>query len=255
MIAAHKLVRWSLALCLFGSLAPLGAQDTGFTKEFKFRLGYAPSPKDHLRAPYTGFGFNVGYGIGVGRIALELGYQYKTGDDYFTAPDLSMIPEGQLPVNPAKAVEDKRNQLAGFSVRTTFSRSFAPAWRWQAGLQFGGGFKHQYVGDCQSLPWDVASGSQAWRDFYAGVPVQGGLNPTPFAGVSWQVDKDSSVEFNVVFLNYQAIEYHHYAGAAEGYVTGTPGRRTDSGSTFPLDTLDKTRRVVPHAEIAYVFHF
>jgi hypothetical protein len=255
MIGANNLVRWSLVLALGAVLSPLQAQETGFTKEFKFRLGYAPNQKDHLRAPYTGFGFNVGYGIGAGRLGVEVGYVYKTGDDYFTTPDASAIPAGQLPMNPAKAVESKRNQFAGFSVRTTFSRKLAQDWRWQAGLMLGGGFKHQYVGDAQSNPWDAASGNAAWRDFYVGVPVEGGLNPAPFAGVSWKVDKDSSVEFNVVLMNYKALEYHHYAATGSVYDTGAPGRRSSSATVFPMDTLEKKSRLTPHAEIAYVFHF
>lgn len=255
MSRVNEVIGWGLLACLCGSLTPLRAQDTGFSKEFKFRLGYTPNPQDHLRAPYTGFGLNIGYGIGVGRVALELGYFYKTGDDYFTQPDDSRLAAGLLPMNPAKSVEDKRNQLAGFTVRTSFSRRLAESWRWQAGVQFGAGFKHQYVGDTQSLPWDAASRSAAWRDFYIGVPVEGGLNPTPYAGVTWLVDQDSSVEFNVVLLNYRAIEYHHYVGTASSYDSGASGRYSSGGAVYPADTLDTHRRIVPHAEIAYAFRF
>lgn len=254
MNGASKLVHLGLAVCLSGA-ASLGAQDTGFSKDFKFRLGYAPSAKDHLRAPYSGIGFNVGYGIGVGRIGLELGYLYNTGDDYFTSPDDSRLPQGALPMNPAKSVEDKRNQFAGFTVRASFSQQFAPRWRWQAGLQFGGSFRHQYVGDCQSTPWDVNSGDAAWRDFYLGVPQKGGLNPSPYAGFVWKADRDSTVEINVLFQNYTAMEYHHYAGTAATYLTGAPGRRSEDNGTFPYDALVENRRLVPHLEIAYAFTF
>jgi hypothetical protein len=85
--------------------------------------------------------------------------------------------------------------------------------------------------------------------------VEGGLNPTPYAGVTWVVDKDSSVEFNLVFLNYKAIEYHHFVGTGSTYDTGDPGRRSTNGTVFPLDTLEKTSRIAPHAEVAYVFRF
>ncbi len=255
MIKATNMVRWGLVACLCGSLLPLRSQETGFSKEFKFRLGYTPSPKDHLRAPYTGFGLNLAYGIGVGTVGLELGYFYKTGDNYITQPDDSRLTAGQSPMNPAKSVEDKRNQLAGFSVRTAFSRGLAESWRWQAGLQFGGAFKHQYVGDTQSTPWDAGSGAAGWRDFYLGTPTKGGLNPTPFGGVTWKADKDSSVELNVVFLNYQAIEYHHYSGTGTAYTNGATGPYSSPGALFPYDSLEKKRRIVPHLEIAYVFHF
>ncbi|MBI1753876.1 MAG: hypothetical protein HY014_09335 [Acidobacteria bacterium] len=255
MIKAVNMVRWGLVACLCASLSPMRAQDTGFSKEFKFRLGYAQNPKDHMRAPYTGFGLNLGYGIGVGRLGLELGYFYKTGDTYITRPDDSALGAAQLPMNPAKSVEDKRNQLAGFSVRTAFSRELAENWRWQAGLQFGGTFKHQYVGDTQSLPWDAGTGTAGWRDFYLGTPTKGGLNPTPFGGVSWKADKDSSVELNLVLLNYQAIEYHHFAGTGTVYVSSASGPHSSVDTAFPSDSLAKKNRLVPHLEIAYVFHF
>lgn len=255
MIKAMNVLRWGLMACLCGSLTPLRSQDTGFSKEFKFRLGYTPSPKDHLRGPYTGFGLNLGYGIGVGKLGLELGYIYKTGDNYIIQPDASALTATQLPMNPAKSVEDKRNQFAGFTVRTSFSRGLAENWRWQTGLQFGGTFKHQYVGDTQSSPWDAGTGVAGWRDFYIGVPTQGGLNPTPYGGVIWRVDKDSSLELNLVLLNYKAIEYHHYAGTASAYTSSASGPYSSPGATFPLDSLETKSRLVPHIEIAYVFHF
>lgn len=255
MIGANSLVRWGLAACLCASWSPLQSQETGFTKEVKFRFGYTPSPKDHLRGPYTGFGLNLGYGIGVGRLGLELGYFYKTGDNYFTQPDASRLPAGQLPMNPAKSVEDKRNELSGYSARISFSRAFVTDWRWQAGLQVGTKFKHQYVGDAQSTPWDAASGNAAWRDFYLGVRNEGGLNPSLYGGAIWKLDKDSSLEINVMLLNYKAIEYHHYVGTASRYDTGDPGRRSSANATFPMDALEKHSRIVPHVEIAYVFHF
>lgn len=255
MIGANSLVRWGVVACLCGALSPLQSQETGFSKEIKFRLGYTPSPKDHLRGPYSGFGLNLGYGIGVGRVGLELGYFYKTGDTYITQPDASRLPAGLLPMEPAKSVEDKRNELSGLSVRASFSRTFAADWRWQAGLQMGTKFKHQYVGDAESSPWDTASGNAAWRDFYLGVPEQGGLNPSPFGGVIWKVDKDSSLEINLMLLTYKSIEYHHYVGTGSSYDTDAPGRRSSAGATFPLDSLEKHSRIIPHIEIAYVFHF
>jgi len=254
MIETNRLVRWGITMCLAGTLAPLGAQETGFTKAFKFRLAYG-SQKDHMRAPYTGLGFNVGYGVGPGTIGLEVGYMYKTGDDYFTAPSDAKLPEGALPMNAAKSIESKRNQLSGLTLRASYGQAIGSTWRWQAGLQFGGSFKHQYVGDAQSTPWDVASGNAAWRDFYLGTPQKTKFTPSPFAGVTWKIDKDSSVEFNVVLLSYQAMEYQHYVGTASAYDTGTPGRRSAANAVFASDALVTRNRVVPHAEVAYAFHF
>jgi len=244
-----------MLLSLVAGLGALHAQETGLTKAFKVRLGYTPNPKDHLRSAYTGFGLDLRYGLPAGRIGLELGYFYQTGDNHFGLPDDGRLPAGALPMNPAKSMEDKRNQLAGFSVRATFSRPLGGAWDWQVGLQLGSRFTHQYVGDAQSTAWGTASGTAAWRDFYIGAPAEGGLNPSPFGGVTWKVDSDSSVEFNVTLVSYQALEYRHVAGTGNPYVTGDPGRRSTAATAFPLDTLAKTRRMVPCAEVAYVFHF
>jgi hypothetical protein len=99
----------------------------------------------------------------------------------------------------------------------------------------------------------------AFRDTYQGVPREGGFsNISPYAGVSWNVDKDSALEFNLMFLRYDAIEYHHYAGTGTYYpgTLGTgQGRMNDPSVPWPKDTLDKHNRMVPHLEIAYVFHF
>jgi len=255
MIKAKHLVRGGMVLGLAGLLGPLQAQDVGFSKEFKLRLGHNPSPKDHLRSTYTGFGVNVGYGIGPGRIGLEAGYFYQTGDTYYGLPDASRLPVGALPMNASKSMDEKRNELSGFSLRLSYSAQLKDRWRWQAGLQLGTRFKHQYVGDAQSQPWDSASGAAAWRDFYIGTPGEGGLNPSPYAGLTWKVDKDSSLEFNLVAVSYQSLEYRHYAATGSSYVTGDPGRRSSAATTFPLDTVEKARRFVPHAEVAYVFHF
>ena len=137
MSKATKALRWGLVACLCGALAPMQAQDTGFSKEFKFRLGYTQNPKDHLRAPYTGFGLNLGYGIGVGRLGLELGYFYKTGDNYFTMPDTSRIAAGREAIDPAKTVVDKRNEFEGLTLRLSYQQDINPTWAWQAGLQIG----------------------------------------------------------------------------------------------------------------------
>lgn len=265
MRATNSLARWGLAACLVGSVGLLQAQESGFGMALKARTGYAPETKDNLRRAFQGFGLNLDYGVGAGRVGLELGYFYKTGDPYVTTPDASKVPAGQQPIDTTKAVEDKRNEFSGFTVRLSYQQAINSSWDWQAGIQMGGRFKHQYVGDARSQNfgenWGAAA-ANSWDDLYNGTPSQGGLNVSPYVGVSWKIDKDSAFEINVLFQRYTALEYHHYAGTATEYGGAYPGwSQPPYGpvntltSSFPYDYIDKTDRTVPQLEFAYVFKF
>lgn len=269
MRATNSLARWGLAACLVGSASLVQAQETGFTKEFKLRFGYAMTPKDHLRGEAEGFGLNLGWGMGTaGKIALELGYFYKTGDNFYTLADGSKLPAAGFEpyiADLSKSAEDKRNEFSGFAVRLSYQNKLDEKWDWQAGLQMGAKFKHQYVGDVRSTnwggDWNPAS-ADSWRDLYNGTPVEGGLNISPYLGVNYNFDKDSSLEMNILFLRYNAIEYKHYAGTASSYDPGYPGwsvppygRVSSSSTVWQYDRLEENSRMVPHIEFAYVFHF
>jgi hypothetical protein len=268
MRGATSLARWALTAGLATSLSVLSAQDAGFSKDFKVRLGYAPSTKDHLANSMTSFGLNLEQGIGAGRIGLELGYLYKSGNTYVTTPSTAKLPATFLAMDPSKSHETKRNGLEGFTVRLSFNQAFAEGWRWQAGLQLGGQFKHEYVGDAQSanwLNWGSPAPANSWRDLYNATPTKGGLNPSPYVGATWKIDDSSSLEFNVLLLNYKALEYNHYAGTASSYDPGGQGAG-GSGSPYlgpvssmnaawPSDSLSSTSRLVPHLELGYVFRF
>lgn len=253
MRATNSLARWGLAACLVvGSAGLLKAQDTGFSHDFKLRLGYTPSAKDHLRGDYQSFGWNFNYGVGAGKVGLELGYMYMTGDPYVTTPDTSRVPAGFAAVD--KSVDDKRNELSGFTIRVSWSQKLSESWDWQAGLQVGPQFKHQYVGDVKSAGKSGDPGF--WEDTYNGTPRQGGFsNLSLYGGLGLNLDADSSVEFNLMLLRYDAIEYHHYAGTGTYYTGGSQAGLNDPSVGFRSDKLDKHSRMVPHLEIAYVFHF
>jgi hypothetical protein len=262
MRATNSLARWGLAACLIGS-GLLQAQDTGFSKDFKIRLGYTPSTDvSQLRHYYQGFGLNLGYGFASGKLAAELGYFYNTGDPFVTAPDGTKAgtvhyadgttAAGQA-MDPAHAIDDKRNELSGFTVRVSWQAKINEGWDWQAGLQLGTQFKHQYIGDARSLT--ATAGGATWEDTYQGVPREGGINISPYAGVSWKIDKDSALEFNVMLLRYNAIDYHHYAGTGTYVTTGSAAGLNNTDYPFAYDKLEKNSRMVAHLEIAYVFHF
>jgi hypothetical protein len=217
---------------------------------------------------------NMGYKIGPGKVGFELGGIYNTGDNYFTSmPDTSKITPsneagttGKQALEPAKTVEDKRNEFSGITVRLSYQQDFSNDFGWQAGLQLGGKFKHQYIGDTRSKQYEPTTNpttpvaANSWRDLYNGVYYKAALNPSLFAGVIWHIDKESSLEFNLMLLNYTAIDYKHYAGTASNYhsATSTTGPVSDdlSGlSVFPYDKLETKNSMVPHIEVTYTFHF
>lgn len=270
MRATNSLARWGLAACLVASAGLVQAQETGFFKDFKLRGGYAPTSKDHLRPWMQGFGLNLGYSAGsIGKFGLELGYMYKTGDPYYTLADGSRVPTDWQPyLGPAdlsKSADDKRNELSGFTVRLSYEYKLTDTWSFDGGLQIGGKFKHQYVGDHRSAGWGgdwSGPAANSWRDVYNGTPVEGGANISPFFGASYAIDKDSSLEMNLLLLRYNAIEYKHFAGTGSDYDPGYPGWAypphgpvSASDARFPYDKLEKSSRMVPHIEFAYVFHF
>jgi hypothetical protein len=274
----------AITVCSLGLQAQ--EPETNFSLDWKTRLGYAPSAKDNLRQSSLGFGLNLGYKVGPGKVGFELGYFYKTGDNYLTMPDDSLNARGQA-MNPLRSIEDKRNELSGITVRLSYQQDINPTWSWQAGLQLGSQFKHQYIGDSQSVAytagwdrqWNAGDAAReaaanalvspnSWHDTYNGTPTDKSLNPSPFVGVSWNIDKESSLEFNLLLLNYKAIEYHHYNGTATNYhggvhyENGSPtqwvGPIADdysARSSYPYDKLDTKNSVVPHIEITYTFHF
>jgi hypothetical protein len=245
--------------------------ETNFSLDWKTRVGYTPSPKDNLRSSYLGFGMNLGYKVGPGKVGFELGYFYNTGDNYFTSqPDTSMLASnGKLALDPAYTVQDKRNELAGITVRLSYQQDFADSkdFGWQAGLQFGAKFKHQFIGDTRSVNYvgstTTPPPANSWRDLYNGADYKAALNPSPFLGAIWHVDKESSLEFNLMLLNYTAVDYHHYAGTASNYhatnvqnpPVGPVSDDISGSSVFPYDSLASHNSMVPHIEVTYTFHF
>jgi hypothetical protein len=280
MHSVRRFAPWGLAALLVSSVG-LQAQEaeTNFSLDWKTRLGYTTSTKDELRSSYLGFGMNFGYKVGPGKVGFELGYIYNSGDNYFTSmPDTSKITPsnadgttGKQALDPQKTVEDKRNEFSGITVRLSYQQEFSSSkdFAWQAGLQLGGKFKHQYIGECRSVKYEPTTNADgtttpvaanSWRDVYTAVPYKSALNPSFFAGVIWHVDKESSLEFNLMLLNYTAIDYHHYAGTASNYhdattATGPVSDDQTARSVFPYDKLETKNSMVPHIEVTYTFHF
>jgi len=258
----HLLSRTLRSLVLAAmALGTLAAQETGFYKDVKVRLGYGLDTKDNLRASSMGFGLNFGYATAGSKWALEVGYSYKTGDQYIAGP-AGALPEGLTPMDAGRFGDSRRNSLDGMAVRLSYQRQLSETWDWQAGVMLGGTrFKHEYVGQAQSEGWATGAGDPgSWLDTWNGTPTKGGLSVSPYAGVTWKMGEASSIEFNVLLLSYTSENYTHFIG------TGTYALSTETGADpgagrispnngFPSDVLSTSRRMVPHIEIGYVFHF
>lgn len=241
----------------------LGAEDaTSWVPrpEVKLRVGYAPSTKDTLRSNALSYGLNLVVPTRVGDLGLELGYHYKTGDLYSGA--FQPVVAGKEALDPTQSVERKRNSLKGFYGRLSLRRPIPDTdFGYQGGVMIGGTqFRQEYVGDARSVNWDVDH-PNAWRDVYTGTPTKGGLTTSPFVGLSWRVNKASSLDLNLMFLNYKSIDYIHTPGSAPFYdrtltdVTGAPIGPLAGHNDFPGDHLATHTRFVPHLEVGWTFHF
>jgi len=248
----------------FLALAPLAAQDPGLNLDLKLRWGYGLVTQDHLRPAAMGFGLCGAYDTPYGKVDLELGYYYKTGDQYLQ-PITEQAPAPLNPVNQAMSGDSRRNQLDGLALRLSFQRPITDDGSWQVGVMVGGTrFKHEYVGDVEGQNWtsptDGSVDTSTWRDTYNGTPVQGGPKISPFGGFVYALSGHSSLEINLLLVNYTALSYVHHPGSGTYAESTVPGSDSSVGriaenNAFPADTLDKTNRLSPHFELAYVLHF
>ena len=243
-------------------VAAVQAQETGFTRDFKVRTAWSTVSKDQLRRSSLGFGLNVGYGTSYGTFGAEVGYYYKTGDIFIQPVNGDVSSSLTLePVDLANSGDSRRNQLDGFALRLSFTRPINAELNWQAGVMIGGTrFKHEYFGDVRGHNW-VDTNIDSWRDTYSGTPVEGEFRKvSPYVGVSWKISKISSLEINLMALNYTALSYVHHPGTGSYALDPQADPEAGAGrisrhNAFPGDSLTKTTRFVPHLEFGYVFHF
>jgi hypothetical protein len=187
-----------------------------------------------------GFGLDLGYDPGFGRFGLEVGFQYKPGDQY--ASDVSTFPVMAEANAPLQAVSGdiRRNSLEGVAVRLSFEKPIPTTqWSWRAGLQLGGAkFRHEYIGD-------ISDGA-TYEDTYNGAITKSVIAVSPFIGTSYRFDETSAVEFNIVGVSYTAINYVHVAGQGQ------------DGFGHQINTADyitEKKRMIPHIEVGYSFRF
>lgn len=247
-----------LALC--GTC--LGAADFEWPKpELKIRTGIGGGSKDDLRGQTLGFGFCLTKAFPWGEASAELGYNYKTGDRYFGT--IQPAASGMAPVDGRNSAEFKANDLQGFAVRLAVAWPLPfQDWSWHAGLMLGGAkFRQEATGDLRSTPWGptAANLSTTWRDTYTTTPESGGLPTSPLVGATWRVNRNSSLEINLLVLNYRAVDYVHRPGSGT-YTMAQNAQGANIGmlaphNAFPADSVAKTTRWWPHLELGWTWRF
>ncbi|WLT30432.1 hypothetical protein [Geothrix sp. PMB-07] len=245
--------------------APMFAQGTSqgvldnLDARFKFRVaGQAASLQDKLDGRVFGMGFEVGYTHPLGRFSAELGYMYKSGQEYRDDVTAMATASGKK-IDPRYSADARKNSLDGTTLRLGYERDPKAEWTWGAGLQLNfSRFKHQYAGtvsdgySSQNDPIHDSAGnrpadamSATYMDTYNGTPTKSALGVSPYAGFHYRIDESSGLECNVLLLNYTSTNYVHVAGT----VADTTGGHTDR------DSLATKSRFTPHIEFAYVFRF
>lgn len=230
----------SLAAVLLAGTG-LKAEDTGLSTAFKVRAlvgstasdrGLANEVLGHNLATGAGFGLELGYGLGKGKITGELGYTFISGDARQGNPS-DMATSGTN-VTVSSWVDSRKNKMEGLHLRVGYEAPLSDNLSWRAGLQFGGNkYSHQVLGNINGT-----SGAGKFADAYTYVGSKSSMTPSPYGGLTYAFDRESALEFGVSLLQYSSINYQH--------VINTKNQ---------LDTAPTTNRVLPAFEVAYVFRF
>ncbi|GLH71684.1 hypothetical protein GETHLI_01860 [Geothrix limicola] len=231
-----------LAVFILGT-ASLRAEDPGLSCSLKLRGLVSSTSSDqgmsngvlgNNLAMGAGFGLELGYALGPGRITGELGYTVQSGDAFLgNTGDMRTYGSGVV-IDSANSVDSRKNKVEGLHLRLGYEAPWTGSLSWRAGLQFGGNkFTHQVLGNVNGTS---AAGSFSDSYFYVGSKTAS--TPSPFAGLTYKFDEASSFEFGVLFLSYTSLSYQHVANTQNQF-----------------DSVTTSDRIVPNLEIAYVFRF
>lgn len=231
-----------LAAFILGATS-LHAEEPGWSSSLKLRGLLSSTSSDQGMSNNVlgngmqlgaGFGLELGYAMGPGRITGELGYSVQAGDAYLaTTSDMRTSGTGVV-VDSANSVDSRKNKLEGLTLRLGYEAPFSASLAWRAGLQFGGNkFTHQVLGNVRGT-----SPAGAFSDSYVYVGSKSATTPSPYAGLTYKFDETSALEFGVMLFNYTSLNYQHVAN-----------------SKNQSDTVPTKDRMVPTLEVAYVFRF
>jgi len=259
---SHPSRKFILTLGLAGVLAAAQGEGLALQTEAKLRAGFGLTRPDQLRQGTLGLGLGVSAWTPVGRVGVEAGYFYKSGDAYLAPIDTPQA--GMAKVDVLRSFDRRKNDLDGIQVRISLERPLEAGWHWQAGLMIlGANYHHQVQADMQSEDWKPVTTQPAqglWRDTYSSWKSERSLGFSPFVGLRVELHESSRLEFNALLLNYRTTQYVHTPGSGTYRtdlkdVTGKPVGPLADHNAFPGDHRTSTTRFVPHLEVGYAFQF
>ena len=176
----------------------------------------------------NGYGASICYAtpLGDGLIKGELGYTFYPGKDY-----LADIGANPLGLSSSNALDDRKHNLKGFSLRLGYQQLFVEDWSWQAGLSLTN-LKDDCSADMSFAPGGNTVSSWNSSTSHTSTAV------APYAGIRYDVTDVGAVEFNVVMVKYDEV-------------TVTPNFSMN-GVTYTVGTHTVNR---PKLELAYIFKF
>jgi hypothetical protein len=272
-----------LACLALGGITLSAQQPLGFDTQLKLRAGFqVGSAKDNLTRRTMGFGLEGGYTFAWGRLALEVGYQNKPGDQYnagtsnmiagttsVTSVDPAVVGTATFNDNPDWGLftgDQRRNSIEGITLRLSYETNFNSSWGAAAGVQLGGAkFKHEFTGNAYGNYLDATGayiedpgGSMLdpdgnfymaeYFDTYLGARTKSKVAVSPFVGLRYRINEQNCFELNVIGVSYTAINYIHVAGTVDANVDGYGGHTAS-------DFFTEKKRTVPHIEFGYSFRF
>lgn len=234
-----------LAVLILGS-PRLSAEESGTSCALKLRGLVSSTSSDqgmsnnvigNNLALGTGFGIELGYGVGPGKITAELGYSVQAGDAYLASTGGMRTNGANVVIDTTTSIDSRKNKLEGMTLRLGWEAPWTQSFSWRAGLQFGGNkFTHQVLGNTYGTVGTAPA--VKFADAYTYTGSESKSTPSPYVGVTYKFDDSSSLEFGVLLLNYTSINYQHVANTKNQF-----------------DTAPTSSRSVPNLEVAYVFRF
>jgi hypothetical protein len=262
------------------------SKESRFSADLKLHFGWSPAERDNLHHDYQVVGVDFGYRTDLGRVGLELGWFYKTGDGFVqglgadpTVPPVVYVYDGQgnlvlspqasaVPISRFYSGDSRRNDLNGIMARLSLTRPLTENLDWQVGFQVGGTlWNQQYFGDISGgRPTPTGDNASAvtrtwvWRDLYNGNLKGHFVGISPYAGIKFEIGHNGALEFNALLLNYQSRAYVHIPGMASRYsaaldYSGKQVCPVSGQNDFPLDSVQSRTHYAPQIEMAYIYHF
>lgn len=235
------------ALVLAGGGGLWAESAQGLELRFAFRTGVElQDNKDHLRPNVLSGGLDLGYHTSFGRLGAELGYQYKSGKQYMLGVSEMTVAQGKTIYAPS-AVDSRKATLSGITLRLNYEKAFMQDFAFQGGVQLGGlKFRQEVIGTVSNGDYWTGDPMPTWVEAYNTTPTKTTVGVSPYAGLSYKVNPNFSVNVECMWLNYKAINYVHVAGnVPDGFF----------GKNQASDYIKSENRSLPQVQFGFTFHF